>query len=74
MSDSGSAIVHAIESMSEIGVCLESLWQYDIRNVNVKPDAMCYTAAKEHMILEALEVDIDLFEMKACLAQGFPIH
>ena len=71
--DSGSAIAYAVESLSEVGVCLEDLWTYDARKVNAKPSPECYSAASDHMIVEALEIDIDLFEMKACLAQGFPI-
>ncbi|CAF4997139.1 unnamed protein product, partial [Rotaria sp. Silwood1] len=34
---------------------------------------MCYDVAGEHKITEAFEVDLNLHEMKACLAQGFPI-
>jgi hypothetical protein len=43
------------------------------KKVNTKPNKQCYAAAEEYTIVEALEVDINTNEMKACLAQGFPI-
>jgi hypothetical protein len=73
VSDEGSTIAGAIETMEELGVCLESLWPYNIKKVNHKPGKQCYAAAEEYTINEALEVDVDLHEMKSCLAQGFPI-
>lgn len=73
LTDSGSAITHGIQTMAEIGACLEEQWEYDRWRVNMKPSSECYEAAREHMIVEALEVDLDLYELKTCLAQGFPI-
>lgn len=73
IADKGSAIQHAIESLEESGVCLESLWPYDIKKVNTKPKQQCYTEAADYTITEALQVDVDVYEMKSCLAQGFPI-
>ncbi|CAF3895127.1 unnamed protein product [Rotaria sordida] len=73
VTDEGSSIPATIESMEGLGVCLESLWPYSIKKVNVKPKKQCYEAAEEYTITEALEVDIDINEMKSCLAQGFPI-
>jgi C1A family cysteine protease len=73
LTDEGSSISMAIESLEESGVCLESLWPYNIKKVNTKPHKQCYTAAEDYTITEALQVDIDINEMKSCLAQGFPI-
>lgn len=73
LTDSGSVIVYAIQSMSEMGVCLEKMWDYDRWKVNLKPPQECYRAAQEHLITEALEVNLDMVELKTCLAQGFPI-
>lgn len=36
------------------------------------PDEQAYEHAKNNKITEALRVNIDLNEMKLCLAQGFP--
>jgi hypothetical protein len=63
----------AIEALEEFGVCLESIWPYDISNVNARPNDQAYQQAVQHKINEAFQVNVDLNEMKSCLAQGFPI-
>jgi hypothetical protein len=72
ISDSGCSMTSAIEALEESGVCLESIWPYDISQVNVRPNDQAYQTAKPHKIIDALQVNIDLNEMKSCLAQGFP--
>jgi hypothetical protein len=62
----------AIEALEEFGTCLESVWPYDISRVNTRPNEQAYQEAERHKITEALQVDINLYEMKSCLAQGFP--
>jgi hypothetical protein len=71
--DSGCSMTNAIEALEEFGTCLESIWPYDISNVNVRPSDKAYEQAKYHKIDKALKVNVDLNEMKSCLAQGFPI-
>lgn len=73
ISDEGTSIASTIESVHEKGVCLEYYWPYNVRKVNTRPPAQCYAAAVQNSISEALEVDVNLNEMKSCLAQGFPI-
>ncbi|CAF2695871.1 unnamed protein product [Rotaria sp. Silwood2] len=70
--DTGCSMTDAIEALEEFGTCLESIWPYDISRVNMRPNDEAYQQAKNHKIHEALRVDIDLTEMKSCLAQGFP--
>lgn len=72
ITDEGSSIAAAIEVVEESGVCPESLWPYNIKKVNTQPNQQCYTAAIPNSIAEALELDININEMKSCLAQGFP--
>ncbi|CAF0778658.1 unnamed protein product [Adineta ricciae] len=72
ITDSGCSMTSAIEALEELGTCLESLWPYDISKVNTRPNEEVYTSAKSHTISQALQVDINLHEMKSCLAQGFP--
>jgi hypothetical protein len=62
----------AIEALEEFGTCLESHWPYDISRVNTRPNESAYQEAINHKITEALRIDINLHEMKSCLAQGFP--
>ncbi|CAF2524381.1 unnamed protein product [Rotaria sp. Silwood2] len=70
--DTGCSMTDAIEALEEFGTCLESIWPYDISHVNTRPNEQAYEQAKTLNINEALRVDIDLNEMKSCLAQGFP--
>jgi hypothetical protein len=62
----------AIEALEEYGTCLESVWPYDTSRVNTRPNDQSYQEAQRHKITEALRVNINLSEMKSCLAQGFP--
>ena len=48
------------------------MWPYDEKKVNVKPSKECFQAGKQNAIIEALEVDAEIDEMRSCLAQGFP--
>ena len=72
LEDNGCNITNAIESLEESGTCLESIWPYDIEQVNERPSDEAYAAAESNTINDALQVDIDLDEMKSCLAQGYP--
>ncbi|UJR09186.1 hypothetical protein I4U23_013434 [Adineta vaga] len=72
ITDSGCTMTNAIEALEEYGVCLESVWPYDISAVNNQPDQQAYEQGKDHQITGAFKVNIDLNEMKSCLAQGFP--
>jgi len=65
-------MTNAIEALEEFGTCLESVWPYDISRVNTRPNDSAYQEAQHHKITQAFRVNIDLHEMKACLAQGFP--
>ena len=71
--DDGSTIPSTIETIEELGVCPEYIWPYNIKKVNTKPTKQAYSIAPQYSISEALEVDINVNEMKSCLAQGFPI-
>ncbi|CAF4379121.1 unnamed protein product [Adineta steineri] len=72
ISDAGCSMTCAIKLLEEFGSCLESVCPYDISRVNIQPDDEAYEQAENHKINEALHVNIDLNEMKSCLAQGFP--
>ncbi len=72
LTDSGCTMTGAIEALEEFGTCLESIWPYEISKVNSRPSDRAFQEASNHKITEALQIDIDLYEMKSCLAQGFP--
>lgn len=70
--DVGCALPDAVEALQKFGVCLESLWPYELSRVDTRPSDEAYQQAKEHRINEATPLEINLNEMKTCLAQGFP--
>lgn len=72
VTDKGCTMTNAIEALGEYGVCLESVWPYNTSRVNQRPDDQSYEQAKRYKIKEALRVNVNLQEMKSCLAQGFP--
>ena len=70
--DEGCSITSAIEALKESGICLESIWPYKKKKVNLKPSSTSYKKARESSIVGAMEIPVDLRYMKSCLAQGFP--
>lgn len=70
--DTGCLLDQAIAALYDYGVCLESLWPYEMQRVNVRPSMQTYQSAKNHKIVDWLRLSITLNEMKACLAQGYP--
>ena len=72
MRDSGTHIRSAVAALKEFGCCKESSFPYITANLNRKPAPDCYTEAKRYRITDGMEVNNDLNEMRACLAEGFP--
>ncbi|CAF3630136.1 unnamed protein product [Rotaria sp. Silwood1] len=70
--DSGCTNTSALETLKEFGVCEEEIWKHDKKVINKRPSDEAYEAATSRKILDALEVNTDLTEMKTCLAQGYP--
>ena len=65
-------IDQAVASLYDYGVCLESLWPYDLSRVNMQPSAQAYQTAQNYKVTDWLQLEIDLNEMKLSLAQGYP--
>jgi len=65
-------MTNAIEALEEFAACQESVWPYDISQVNTCPSLHAFEKGLQHRVHQALHVKIDLNEMKSCLAQGFP--
>ncbi|CAF3398712.1 unnamed protein product [Rotaria socialis] len=72
INDSGCTVTSAIEALEEFGTCLESIWPYYKKRVNKCPNDEAFEAAENNKIVDALQININLHEMKSCLAQGFP--
>jgi hypothetical protein len=70
--DKGASITSTIDSLKEMGSCSERNWPYIKSIVNLKPSRKSRKEAKESTIVGAMEIPVDLYYMKACLAQGYP--
>ena len=70
--DEGCMVAAAIEALEQYGTCLESLWSYNVKRVNKRPSDEAFEAAESNTINDALQLGVNLDEMKSCLAQGFP--
>ena len=70
--DSGANIDDGINSVKTQGVCLESVWPYDITQFTVKPSDEAYAQASKDVVTDYLQVN-SLAEVKMCLAAKFPV-
>lgn len=70
--DRGCSIYKAVQSLQIDGTCLEKDWPFYEAYVNNPPHRHLYQAAKSNVITEAVALDVDLDQMRTCLAQGYP--
>lgn len=70
--DNGTTLQHCIKSLQEWGTCPEALWPYDPEQVFTEPNDLAYNAAANFLTKEAEQVEVGLYAMKHCLAEGYP--
>jgi len=70
--DSGASLRDGIKSVSAQGACPELEWPYDITMFSIKPSARCYRDARQHRAIGYQRLVRDLFQLKGCLASGYP--
>ncbi|CAF3392417.1 unnamed protein product [Rotaria socialis] len=70
--DKGCNISNAIMALSEHGTCEEELWALDVTKINECSIAELYGHPDNYKIIDSLQLNVNLNEMKSCLAQGFP--
>ena len=70
--DSGCQITDALITLQEHGTCDESNWPFNPMAVNMRPQDANYQEARNYTILQPVSVPLDLYKMRACLAQGYP--
>lgn len=72
--DAGAQIRDGIKTMVKEGVCPETMWQYIESKFTKKPCQQCYDEALKNQVLEYLRITPHtLYEVKHCLADGYPI-
>jgi len=71
-SDSGAQIRDGIKAVAKQGDCPETLWPYDIAKFAVRPPASAYSKAVLYKAIQYARVPRTLWQMKGCLAYGYP--
>jgi C1A family cysteine protease len=70
--DAGGEIRDGIKSLWQKGACRESLWDYSRRNLFRRPTTEAFIEASGYVI-SSYERCNSLYQMKAALAEGFPV-
>lgn len=71
--DSGSSINQVIIGGVEKGDCYENSMEYNADLYNVPPTEDAFKEAENCKILKALNVNLNLDDIKSALAEGFPV-
>jgi C1A family cysteine protease len=72
-SDPGAQIRDGVKSVSDLGVCPETEWPYDINKFANAPSKQCFTDAKKCQAVGYQRLDsTNLNQLKGCIASGFP--
>jgi C1A family cysteine protease len=71
-SDSGATLRDGMRTVYKVGVCRETVWPYDPKEVLVKPPVACYREAGAHRSVYYAHVPQTIEYMRTCLATGYP--
>ena len=72
--DAGAQIRNGIKSLVDMGVCPETMWQYNIGKFTKKPCNGCYREALNNQVLQYERIaEHTLQGVKEALADGFPV-
>ena len=72
MRDGGTQINSAVKGLAHYGCCKENIFPFNLSYINSQPPSHCYDEAKNYRITQSMSIDVNLDEMKACLAEGYP--
>ena len=70
--DGGARIRDGIKVVAKQGACVEKLWPYRKRNLNLRPPEECYLRARRYKAVQYQRIEGKLEDLKSCLASGFP--
>ncbi len=71
--DSGAMIRDGMKTVNKEGACPEKDWPYLVSKFALKPAAACFTKALDHQVLSYHRIPRNLDQIRACLADGFPM-
>ena len=70
--DSGAMLRDGIKTLARQGVCSERAWPYDLSRFADKPPSAAYREGLDHQALSYQRLVQDAWQMKGCLASGYP--
>jgi C1A family cysteine protease len=70
--DSGATIRDLMKVMASYGCPHEDMWPYDVAKFKNKPVKKVWTDGAKHKISQYMRLDNNLFQMKQCIAMGYP--
>lgn len=68
----GAQIRDAMKSVAKHGICRERAWPYRAYQFATKPPQHAYQQALDYQSIAYQRLRLELDELKACLAEGFP--
>jgi C1A family cysteine protease len=71
-SDNGASIRDGIKSIVNQGDCPETEWPYDVTQFNIEPPPQCYENALIYRVIQYHSMQLNINQMKGCLASGYP--
>ena len=70
--DNGAYIRDGFKSISNEGVCPETMWKYNVNQFTTKPSTAAYKEALNHQAMQYMRLQQTLGQLKGCIASGFP--
>ena len=70
--DAGAMLRDGIKTLAKQGVCADKTWPYQPERFADKPPAPAYREGLQHQALSYQRLAQDAWQMKGCLASGFP--
>ena len=70
--DAGAQLRDGIKTLARQGVCAEATWPYEIERFRDKPPTAAFREGLKHQALIYQRLTQDAWQMKGCLASGFP--
>jgi len=71
--DSGAEIKDVVSVTEKTGLCLDTLWPYDISKFTEKPPQACYDDSALHKTMNGERIQQTSDDIKQCLLDGYPV-
>lgn len=71
--DAGASLSDGIKTLTDKGVCSETLWPYDISKFTLKPSDEAFKDASNHQVLASKRVPVTANGFKTMINMGYPV-